>query len=452
MALYDEIEDDVFGGSSSKFLTPAKRKPRKTPSRQSIHIRRSSASLRNATNLAHDLDDDAANGMHSLAHELVFALMPEPDSGAKSLAAEFGIEYDDGAEGIDGQVHPIHHEDAGYVDVVGIDVYSEHDSGVQVQSVYMEPPDDELSTPKSHSSLRHQPEEDVFAILSRDMELTERFLNHLRQLDIESSSSSSAALERVAGDMIRRINDSTRDREGQLRELLECEREFRKIASEVGGSDLLGQLDELQAMDGLTESSFASTESKELQSGFTRIAHGKTILSQQPSLIDWEKDRHMDDEDEDGMSEPSSPTPLKESIPPPPPPPPVVGPVNVAKTIPHLVHMRALTTSLTSSLLTISEQAQENGTNNADAGRKIRALKNMLVGWKADLDSAEKSRVRIERWEAGYDDFEFVTGTPPRSRGMKRVDGRILVKEHLRAFEAALADAGVKTQAIMAVS
>jgi hypothetical protein len=34
----------------------------------------------------------------------------------------------------------------------------------------------------------------------------------------------------------------------------------------------------------------------------------------------------------------------------------------------------------------------------------------------------------------------------------KRVDGRKVVQEHLRAFELALAEAAVKTQAIMAAS
>ena len=46
-------------------------------------------------------DDDGVSGKHSLAHELAAALMPEPSMGSRSLAEEFGIEYDEGAEGID---------------------------------------------------------------------------------------------------------------------------------------------------------------------------------------------------------------------------------------------------------------------------------------------------------------------------------------------------------------
>jgi hypothetical protein len=69
-------------------------------------------------------------------------------------------------------------------------------------------------------------------------------------------------------------------------------------------------------------------------------------------------------------------------------------------------------------------------------------LKNKLGGWRTDWDNAERSRVRIEKWEAGIVEGD---GTPV----IRRIDGRKVVEEHLRAFERALADAGTKTQAIM---
>jgi len=116
--------------------------------------------------------------------------------------------------------------------------------------------------------------------------------------------------------------------------------------------------------------------------------------------------------------------------------------------------MRSLTASLATSLNAISEHAQVNGAATADAGRKIRALKNKLGNWRSEWDSAEKSRVRIERWEAGLpdDDTPMAVGAPLRPGASKRVDGRHVVQEQLRAFESALADAGMKTQAIMARS
>jgi hypothetical protein len=80
-----------------------------------------------------------------------------------------------------------------------------------------------------------------------------------------------------------------------------------------------------------------------------------------------------------------------------------------------------------------------NGAATTEAGRKLRALKNRLGGWLTDLDSAERSRLRIERWEADGD-----------VEGARRVDGRDVVAEHLREFERVLFEANAKAQAIMA--
>ena len=110
-----------------------------------------------------------------------------------------------------------------------------------------------------------------------------------------------------------------------------------------------------------------------------------------------------------------------------------------AGTIPHLAHLRTHTTSLVSSLSSLSEHAQENGAATTEAGRKLRALKNKLGGWRTDLDSAERSRLRIERWEADRD----VEGT-------RRTDGRDVVAVHLREFERVLFEANARAQAIMA--
>jgi hypothetical protein len=111
----------------------------------------------------------------------------------------------------------------------------------------------------------------------------------------------------------------------------------------------------------------------------------------------------------------------------------------VTSAIPHLAHLRTHTASLVSSLSSLSEHAQENGAATTEAGRKLRALKNKLGGWLTDLDSAERSRLRIERWEADGD-----------VEGARRVDGRDVVAEHLREFERVLSEANAKAQAIMA--
>jgi len=178
--------------------------------------------------------------------------------------------------------------------------------------------------------------------------------------------------------------------------------------------------------------------------------HALEVVEEEP-LNDWEMDpdrRRLGDEGDDLESLAS---PIKDSFPP---PPPVNGHTTPAKTIPQLAHLRSFTASLVTSLTTISEHAQVNGAATAEAGRKIRALKNKLGGWRTEWDSAERSRMRIDRWEAGTIDGsisdEGGSNSPVHPVAIKRIDGRRIVEEHLHAFELALADAAMKTQAIMA--
>jgi len=182
-------------------------------------------------------------------------------------------------------------------------------------------------------------------------------------------------------------------------------------------------------------------------------SHQLDTVAEEPSFTfshDWEDDpdaelhqhQHPDgaESDLDMDIDGSSPSPLKDSFVSLPPPPPVnSGTATPAGAIPHLAHLRTHTASLVSSLTSLSEHAQVNGAATTEAGRKIRALKNKLGGWRTDWDSAERSRTRIERWEKGGDD-----------EGARRVDGRAVVAEHLREFERVLFEANIKTQAIMA--
>jgi hypothetical protein len=402
-------------------------------------------------------DDDAPNGMHSLAHELAVALMPEPSAGQKMLAEEFGIEYDEGAEGID--------EDTTIITVNGKDLAHELDSNslvaedILAPTFAVDPPMDDfnsqfVSEPSSPAREFHeeiQPQ-DPMEILSRDLEATDKFIEHLRRMDADvhaaSASSSTPTLERIAADIIRRINDTARDREGQVRELLEYEREFRKISSEVGGEDVLSRLDALEEIEGLSENVTSGQVSSPAEHGAQERQNARQMHRRNTSE-DWEMnpdDHHLGD-DLDGYSDPDSPTPMKDSFLQ---APAFDGPPSAARALPQLVDMRSLTTSLVASLGTISEHAQVNGAANADAGRKIRALKNKLGNWRNEWDSAEKSRIRIERWEAGLTDDTIELPSPPTSS--KRLDGRAIVQQHLKAFELALADAGRKTQAIMSAS
>jgi hypothetical protein len=303
------------------------------------------------------------------------------------------------------------------------------------------------------------------ALLSQNLESTEKFIAHLRRLDTDGSAP--LALEALAGGIISRLNDTVRDREEQVRELLKYEREFQRIGAEVGGSDALAGLDALEDPRGLllvdASSSSSSSAPGPSSASTTRTMRHLDPVAEESSFThdDWEvdPDAHLQpDGDPDGPSadidldldlvdgiESNSTSPLKDdsfanSILPSSPPPPISsGSATPAGAIPHLAHLRTHTTSLVSSLSSLSEHAQVNGAATTEAGRKLRALKNRLGGWLTDLDSAERSRLRIERWETDGD-----------IEGVRRVDGREVVAEHLREFERVLFEANAKAQAIMA--
>ncbi|EIN09644.1 hypothetical protein PUNSTDRAFT_143136 [Punctularia strigosozonata HHB-11173 SS5] len=512
MANYDE--DDMFGGPSdgggSKFLSPAKMATRRSPSRQSLRPNgtRSSVSLRGASSSLADAMgggvDGAASGgsgQFSLAHELAAALMPEPSAGSKLLAEEFGIDYDEGAEGIDEEppIDAAHARDAGAAtppsvsvsmdDVFGgggpsrVDQENEHELPPTSPSFASElgldaspdasfgspSPTQTPSRPRNRRHHHQQPQQDPMSVLTADLASTSAFLSALRILDAGSDAPAGAhhtpALERAAAGMIRHMDEAARDREGQVRSLFEYERELRKIGGEIGGEEVLAQLDELEILEGLDLPSSSSAATAEAARPRSPVVE-KLLALQEEASQEWETepDEHSLDDalDADSDAEPSSPTSplttLKED--PVPPAPPVTGPPTARTALPHLVHTRTLTASLVTSLATVSEQAQVNGALTTDAGRKLRALKNRLGEWRAEAEGAERSRARIERWEAGLpaDGAGGEAPAPaPMSPGnlngrivVRRVDGRKLVEEHLKAFEVALQEAGVKTQAIRA--
>ena len=428
-------QDDDLVTTNSHFLALSASKPRKSLSRQSNHLHlRSTPSPRTPSNLATVIDSDSLNGHHhSLAHELAVALMPEPSAGSKLLAEEFGIDYDDAAvpSSFADEMHAISASDASF-----------HDQPAE---------------PEEYSLKEPEPELDAMEVLSQDLHSTDKFLGHLRKLDVDPGSfaAQQPVLEKLASDVIRRMNETVRSRESQVRELLECEREFRKIAGEMGGSDVLGQLDGLEHIEDLSEPIQVVEPTKsehrhhlDTLEEETTPTRSLTLHHQLQQNSDWEldPDRHRLGDEVDGYDQATSP--IKDSFLP---APSIVGPPTPASAIPQLAHLRSCTTSLVSSLSTISEHAQVNRAATTEAGRKIRALKNKIGGWRTDWDSAERSRIKIERWEAGIgdgEDLELPTSLlRPTS---KRTDGRRVVEEHLQAFQLALADAALKTQTIMA--
>ena len=444
------------------------------------------------------MDDSSAK--HSLAHELAFALLPEPDKNSKLLAEEFGLDFDQGAEGIDGSSS----HDSGYE---GYDHRDEADSRAglgdepgqpplvlepdQDPALYdtdafsphaaksiaddLDPSFDSPGPPSSPKKEKHreygggrerdrQREQDPMKILSQDLEYTEKFLSQLQHLDAESSTSPhsfNSSLEHIASSMISRINETVRDREQQVRELLMYEREFKKIAGELGGDDVLAELDELEAVEGLI---LSEPERPPLSRANSLVTNKRphtrqgsiTSINHSPRLSrEWDPRAQNPYEDEDQLySDSEQPTPSKDtfSIPP---PPPIFDPLTPAQTIPQLSHLRTYTSTLVVSLTNISEQVQVNGAATSEAGRKIRALKNKLGGWRTDWDSAERSRQKIEKWEAERKEAAFSSFSASASLATIRnqnIDGRLVVEEHLRESQRALDDATARIRVITAAS
>jgi hypothetical protein len=491
--------------SLSSFLSPHSHSqaPRRIPSKKNLSLngRRSNASLR-ANRLAQAMDDSTSpsSTKHSLAHELAFALLPEPTKTSKLLAEEFGLEFDEGAEGIDestpqdsGYEGHDHHEEGGNSIKLGDELgqpplvlepdedpalfdpeaFSPH--AINGNADDLDPSFDFPGPPSSPKKRRHrghsrerererQREQDPMKILSQDLEFTEKFLSQLQHLDAESSTnpySSHSTLEQIASNMISRINETARDREEQVRELLMYERELKKIAGELGGDDVLAQLDELESVEGLVLSEPERPPLSRANSLATnRRPHARqssmSSINHSPRLSrEWDPSSQNSYDDEEQLySDSEQLTPSKDtfSIPP---PPSIIDPLTPAQTIPQLSHLRTHTSTLVVSLTNISEQVQVNGAATSEAGRKIRALKNKLGGWRTDWDGAERSRQKIEKWEAERKEASLSSFSASASLATIRnqnVDGRLVVEEHLRESQRVLDEATARIQLIMAAS
>lgn len=454
-SIYDEVDnydDDVFAPTTSRF------QPKKGSQRKPLNGRASSASL------SQSLEGEAGNGVSSLAYELAAALVAEGDSGgSRGLAEELGLEYDEGAEGIDeseaahdAQPDGLPTTIESLADAFGgmshaapvepaLDPALDADDGPHADL------DPAFGSPTKPARETKVPEQDPMATLAEDLESTERFLTQLRRLDVEPSGR--PVLEGLASDVIRRLDDTAREREGQVRELLEYEREFRRIAGEVGGNEVLGHLDELE--DIIAEPKQESSAQQHIRNkSLDSIQEEPSNASLHASTSDWEAELDRDRARlGDELDEYDAPPDPKTTLPA---PPPIAGPPTPRVTTVHLAHFRTVTATIASSLATISEQTQVNTAGATEAGRKIRALKHKLGEWRAEWESAERSRAKIEKWETGAVDggdgtvvVLSVPSTPTRS-SRSRVDGRKMVQAQIDAFAQALADATVRIQTIMA--
>ncbi|KAG9080169.1 hypothetical protein FRC06_006991 [Ceratobasidium sp. 370] len=450
----------------SHFLAPASSKqPRKSPSRQAMGANGRSGTLG-----------------ASLAHELAAAVMSEP-SDSRALADELGLEFDDEGEG-EGETLQGYGLDAelGGEDLGGIMGTSNHSeidtpsrpSRSNMLNGHGHPHDldsDFESSPSKPppppSFTLSTPSADPIDTLKENVTFLDRFITQLQHMDIDPSSptkpsyapaattqtrrtsmhaGAEPAVERIATDMIRHIDDARREREDQLRDLINCEREFRKIDGEPGGADRLGSLEPLEDVSLTDEPTAgeASYSSRALDAVPEDEYDGSWEAQRDPrDVFDDDLDDQGDGDDPAFADRSIRQMTTREILPPPPPRP--SGQLTPSSTLPHLAHMRAISQILATSLSGLSEHVQVNGAAAAEAGRKLRALKNKVGDLQAEWTSAEQSMIRIERSEKGLE-WEKTEGTETPQG--KRVDGRTVVQEIKASFFAQLQQAEMKVQAM----
>ena len=420
----------------------------------------------------------------SLAHELAVAMMPEPSVGSRLLAEEFGVEFDEGAEGIDEQEEPeqvvvpentqddpsfmsaVHHESRSASDVDdGSSFHPRSRSGTPAAEINGFLPIGQAAFATSQSNLdddifpspnNDQSPQDPLEIFSGDLASMDAFITCLKNLDgppspnskdsptKHPSALSEPAVELYTSNMIRRMNDATRERESQVRELLAIEKEFRKIGNELGGGNVLAALVPLDDTDTPVDNDGKNPPTA------SRRAHLLPLqgISEEDESNDQDPDMNQDsdadgdeqDENENDVFTNGIRQRASYSVPglPPSPPRPRGASITPGSATPHLAHVRALTSSIASSLSSLSEHSQENGAATAEAGRMLRALKSKIASLRSDWESADRSREKIERWESGGEGI-----------GVRPVDGRKLVEEQLAGFAAAINLANSRTHAIM---
>jgi hypothetical protein len=352
-----------------------------------------------------------SNNRHSLAFELAAAMSPEQTTSSR-LLEELGIE-----QGIEEEEEESADEE-GTESVVGSDAAATN--GLHAPSPVRDPrhlmpsPRRPATAKASVMSLRSvsaqsytsqsaNAVDDSFdfdeadaafaaasSALQDSLQTTDRFLEHIHRFTSSSSGSDDQAglgdrqqlLERQAGDVIRRILDVTKEREAQVRELREMERAFAgkdlELLAELDDLELEGPppLDDEMAqgekLDMVPEESESDPQTP------TRPRASSSSWSASSSSLDYSA----------GLS---------------------------AST--QLSQLRSLTGQLVSTLGSINEHTQLSRGATSEAGRKLRALKGVIGGWKGELESVDRSEEYIRRWEEEEARSQAVDANGERRKG-----------------------------------
>jgi len=98
-----------------------------------------------------------------------------------------------------------------------------------------------LHHPPAHAHRHSQPDADAMTLVSQNLESSEQFLAHFLRLDTDGPMP--LTIKTLAGDIISWLNETVHNCEEQVRKLLKYKCKFQRIAAEVGGADMLANLE-----------------------------------------------------------------------------------------------------------------------------------------------------------------------------------------------------------------
>lgn len=230
-------------------------------------------------------------------------------------------------------------------------------------------------------------------------------------------------VEKAATAVIKSMYEAAKQREGQVRELIEIERLVSK--NEVGWQAALASLEELPR-----DEEEGGHEFDVVENGVSHDEDGgqelEALLS--PSA------------EEDVPFNPSTKHTRNLSLEPPPLPRPTS---TKSPSLAHseLTHLRTITTSLISALSAINEVTQVHRASCGEAGRKLRALRNHLVTVETDLQGLARSEEFIAEYEA-----------KERKGGSRKGRFADEAREVMKGVEAELEEGWRRAQAVLAVA
>ncbi|KAH8927658.1 hypothetical protein BT69DRAFT_1277855 [Atractiella rhizophila] len=202
-------------------------------------------------------------------------------------------------------------------------------------------------------------------------------------------------VEKLVYDTVRTLYDTSKEREGQIRELREAEREAGK--QDKSWQDVLGGLEELPKFEWEKEDFLAAVEpleDEEIDGDVEGLGDHDDEGRRTPIHANGTKRSRSSSESSYGeVIPPTSPLSIQNANGFP------LPSLSAPQTVSPILSLRSITSGLISQLSRINESNQVFAAQTSDAGRKLKHLRGVLATWKEELRSVERSKEAIEEWE-----------------------------------------------------